>query len=165
MLSPIAAYCGTNIPGVLFIDYAPLAWINAAAWEDWTVGGNQATDITWADPAYNWLRMPLLGETIRWNETSKITPNGRVYPQRFTGIIPNLRVDISDTIEETERYEHFLIRLRDRNDKVWIMGTPETPLTFSADAGTESGGGSEYSIDFSGEAIRRAKGFVPTITP
>ena len=164
-LTAISSYCGTNIPGVLFIDYAPVEWINAAGWEGWTVAGNQPTDIPWKPGDYNWLRMPLIGQTIRWNETSNTTPNGKVYPQRLSGIIPNLRVDISDTIEETERYERFILRLRDRNNKVWIIGTPENPLTFTADAGTESGGGSEYAIEFAGEAIRRAKGFVPTITP
>lgn len=162
-LQSIDTYCGTNIPGIIYIDYVPLAWVDASAWEGWTVAGNQVTDVTFLSEDYTWLRMPLLGQSIRWSETSNKGPNGPTYPQKLSGIIPHVRVEASEVIEETERYEFFLVRMRDRNNKVWILGEPETPLTFSTDAGTETNGANEYAIEFTGVATRRAKGFVPTL--
>lgn len=164
MLTAIAAYCNTNIPGVQFIEYAPLAWVDTSAWEGWTVAGNQVTDLTWLSEEYDWLRMPLLGDSIRWDESSRTTGQGTSYPQTLAGIIPHMRVDASEVIEETEAYQQFLLKLTDRNGKIWIIGTPESPMEFSVSASTSVGEGrNNYSIQFQGEAARRAKGFVPTL--
>jgi len=162
MLTAIANYCNTNIPGVQYIEYAPLAWINTEAWEGWTVAGNQQVDVSWLSEDYNWLRCPLLGESIRWEESSRTTAQGPSYPQQLTGTIPHMRIDASEVIEETEAYQKFLIRLKDRNGKVWIIGTPESPMTFAVVASTGVGDGqNNYRVEFTGEAARRAKGFQP----
>jgi hypothetical protein len=73
-----------------------------------------------------------------------------------------MRIDASEVIEETEAYQKFLIRLKDRNGKVWIIGTPESPMTFAVVASTGVGDGqNNYRVEFTGEAARRAKGFQP----
>lgn len=162
MLTAIENYCNRNIPGVQYIEYAPIAWINTDAWEDWTLNGNHQIDVSWLSEDYNWLRCPLLGESIRWEEGSRTTSQGTSYPQQLGGTIPHMRVDASEVIEETEAYQKFLLRLTDRNGKVWIIGTPESPMSFAVVASSGVGeGANNYRVEFTGEAARRAKGFQP----
>ncbi|NBW09826.1 MAG: hypothetical protein EBR82_17555 [Caulobacteraceae bacterium] len=161
MLQSITKICGVlNIPGIITLEYTPATWINANLWEDWTVNGNQATSITWADDNNQWLSMPLLGESIRWQEQESNSLDGTTYSQQLSGILPNVRVDVQAIFQEMDRYR-FVLRLKDKNKKVWIIGSPNNPLTFSATA--TNGDDNSYQIKFEGVAVRRTRGYVPTL--
>jgi hypothetical protein len=161
MLQSITKICGVqNIPGIITLEYTPATWINKNAWEDWTVNGNQAVGITWADDTQQWLSMPLLAESIRWQEQPASSLDGPSYSQQLSGVLPNIRVDIQSVFKDMDMYR-FVLRLRDKNKKVWIIGSPENPLTFSATA--SNGDDNSYAIKFEGVAVRRTRGYVPTL--
>lgn len=161
MLQSISKICGVpNIPGITLLEYTPAKWINANLWEQWTINGNQATAITWVDDTQQWLSMPLLQESITWQEQESNSLDGVSYTTQLSGVLPNVRVDVQELFDQMDQYR-FVLRIRDRNKKVFIIGTPENPLTFSATLNNAND--NSYSIKFEGVVARRARGYVPTV--
>ena len=157
-LTSIADFCSQNIPGTLFVEYAPIEWVNSDSFYDWYVTNSNLSEFPWAG-AYNWLKLPLLGSSIRWKEEMVDTPDGSAFKHQIGGVIPHMRENVHAVFEETERHR-FILKITDKNNRSWTLGTPDAPLRFSFAAENVDSSSNSYQVDFSGTSSRRARGFM-----
>ncbi|MEO0626375.1 MAG: hypothetical protein AAFY91_05270 [Bacteroidota bacterium] len=99
-------------------------------------------------------------EDGNWREDPRTNAAGTSYRQRVRGNTPQLRPEVTGEIAKTEQYP-LIIRLTDRNNRRWIMGSPDEPFRFSAQAQTNSVG--RYELTFEAEVTRRAAGYEPMV--
>lgn len=158
-LSSIANFCIRNIPGMLVVEYAPIDWIDKDAFDDWYITGADPDEFPWAGEN-SWLRLPLLGSSIRWNEKISDTVDGPSFSHTLTGTIPSLREEVHAVFEQTSRHR-FVLKLTDKNNRSWVLGTPYMPMSFIFSAENSDSAGNSYQIEFSGISARRARGFLP----
>jgi len=161
-LQSINNFCGAvNLPGLRTIKYAPLPWISTALWEQLrNTAGNHQYQVVF-ESGRSWLEATLLPRERAWEENSRHQPQGQYYPQQISGVTPKLRPDVTATLERMERVG-FILLLTDRNAQPWLIGTPDTPLYFSASAGTaDEEGFNNYELSWTASTVRRAAGYVP----
>jgi hypothetical protein len=152
-----------NLPGLKLIQYAPTNWINPATYEKILSDSyNWQYDIPFQTG--DWLTMPLLSNQRPWNESQRNSPNGPYFEQQLSGVIPNLRPDVSGEFDAMTQYK-FILKLEDRNGKTWLLGTLDHPFQFVCDgsAGAGSGALNNYSIQFISQTPHRAYGFIPVL--
>ena len=77
-----------------------------------------------------------------------------------SGNTPKLLVEVDEQFEQMPNYR-YLLRLKDRNDKYWLLGTLETPFTFSVSSTSGSNQQrNQYNISFQAELPERVFGLV-----
>ena len=108
--------------------------------------------------------MPLLPADRIWNESNAIGEFGHVYEQNIQGKLPAMVPDALAMLVEMEGYR-FMVRVRDRNNRLFLIGAPDEGLAFtsSGSSGTQSGLNG-YDIRFFGQTRRRAYSYNP-LTP
>jgi len=160
-LQGIDSYCGLlNFGGLVKIEYAPTLWIDESSFRPIISSSwNFQNEILFLTG--DWLTVHLLSLDNIWNEDERRSKQGKYYPQRIAGIAPNLRPEVSGEFDRMADHT-FILKITDKNKRVWLIGTPETPLEFKA-PGT-SGKGSQknaYQIQFTGNTLHRAYGYQP----
>ena len=162
ILQGLSAYCGfPNLGGLRILEYVPIDWINASAYEPIRSDANNFQYTVPLVVGAQWLKMPMLPPRKNWSENGRPTDQGPRYEQLLNGIVPKLRPDASLEIEQMELLT-FLVRTTDRNGQPWLVGDLHAPLFFRAQA--ESGddnGLNNYAIRFEGATARRSPGYVP----
>lgn len=143
------------------VEYAPVAWIDSDTYKPVFNAGNMVYEIAFLTG--DWLSMPYLPENVEWNENQATGEQGKNYTQEIVAVIPNMRVEVEPVLEQMSEHR-FCVKYTDRNGKVWLIGTPNFGLEFSADGvgGSRGSGLNSYKIKFQGLTPRRAVGYEPT---
>jgi len=98
----------------------------------------------------------LLPQDRSWEERERRNPQGKYYEQLVQGTIRNMRPSVSGQLDEMAEYA-FLLRLKDRNGRLWLIGEPDYPLRFTSSGGARDEGGlNSYQIEFSGQTPNKA---------
>lgn len=167
MLEALGTYqCGeSNQSGLIKLEYLPTAWVDNAAYQQLISSGwNWQIDIP-ITTGNNWLTVNVqaLREKQLWNEDQRRDLSGKYYIQTITAQVPHLKPTVSKTMNDTADYR-FLLRLTDRNNQKWIIGTLQDPFDFKA-KGTTGGNGSlkHHAIEFKAITKRKAYGFAPVL--
>lgn len=159
-ITSISAYCGINLGGAKTIAYAPTHWIDADSYDPVFLSGNLQYDLDFDEG--DWLDMPYLGESVTWTEQQERGEHGPYYAHSINFTIKQMRVEVQQVLEAMA-HVRFVVKYTDRNNKVWLIGTPEFGLNFESDgvgAGAD-GGLNSYRCRFFGQTPRRAVGYVP----
>jgi len=159
MLTEIASYCNLNLGGIALVEYAPLPWINTAEFPDYVNQvGNIDQDITFSSG--DWLRCPFLTKSLNWNEPFEPSANGGFYNAQLGGTTPHLRPEVNMQLDRMKNYS-YILRLKDRNGKYWIIGNPFYPLRFEHTlASGNSDGLSAYTLRWQGAQKKASAGFL-----
>lgn len=161
-LISISEFCSQpNPPGVATIEYLPTDWVDAPSYEKIVnASRNWQYDIPLTVGA-EWLSAPIFPSGKLWEEQQRVDAQGTSYEHRITGITPRMRPDVTDQFEQMAQYD-YLLRLTDKAGQIWLIGTLEQPMQFSAAATSGTGTTrNQYSLTFSGSTSRRAYGFLP----
>lgn len=157
-LTSVSQYCALNLGGLSTLDYLPVAWVDTDAWERLISSGWEWTDYPLTLTEGGWLSMSLLPQDRSWEERERRSPQGKYYEQLVQGTIRSMRPSVSGLLDEMAEYA-FLLRLKDRNGRTWLIGTPDYPLRFTSSGGARDEGGlNAYNIEFSGETPHKAYG-------
>lgn len=156
MLNGLSTYClHPNRIGVVKIEYAPIHWIDHSSFTGITnPSGDLMTPIAFT--INNWLTAPTLPRR-NWREGNQSHPVGSVYPQSIQLETPRLSGDVNTEFKNMSNMR-FLIKLQDKNNKTWLVGTPEHPLRFLAPAEITPSS-NKYTLQFSGTTPCRAYGY------
>lgn len=159
-LMSIANFCGPNIPGLYSIEYVETTRVDADVYRRGVQDHQWVTGIPFTSGT--WLKAPVYYRPDQlWTQTPRETPQGRSYVNTVQGDTPLLRVEADAVLEEMANHA-FILRLRDRNDNYWLLGTLETPFYFTSSSSTGSSnqrGG--YQIQWQSELPQRAFGITP----
>lgn len=161
MLTGIAEYCATlNVPGLRRIEYAPIAWVDAASY---TKVISSAHNWQYAVPFSmgDWLRAYVLPVGRLWQEREQRSPQGAFWQVEAGGNTPRLRPQVHGELQEMSQHR-FLLRLTDRNGIPWILGTLESPFGFQASANSNPTS-NEYNLRWVSEMPHRAYGYQPIL--
>lgn len=165
-LISISKLCATNLGGLNEIQYAPIDWIDRDAYRRII----KADTYNWQVaipflPEKDWLSMPLLPADRVWQETQQLGEFGPSYEQSIQGKLPGMLPATAAMLTEMDGYR-YIVRLKDRNNRMFLVGTIEEPLAFSASGGTGSQSTlNGYTIQFFGRTRRRAYCYTPYIPP
>jgi hypothetical protein len=159
MLTEIASFCDLNLGGLALVEYAPLPWINTAEYPDYVnAAGNIDQDITFASG--DWLRCPFLLPSMSWSEPFVESPHNGHYEPQLGGTTPHLRPEVSLQLGRMKNYS-FILRIKDRNGRKWIIGHPFFPLrlTYTLASATPDGLAA-YTLSWKGQQKTASPGFL-----
>lgn len=158
-LNSISRLCDLSLPGVLLVEYLPLAWV--FDFNPIRTSGNVLANevvVVAQDPVVDWLSVPLLINTRTWQERSARQLQGNFYEQEISGVTPKLRPSVTGLFAKMEKIR-YLLRLTDRVGQQWVLGDPDHPFEFRATASLQQD--NQYRITFRSTTKTRAAGFVP----
>lgn len=164
-LKGLDKFCGQiNIGGLAQIEYAPLDEIDLRLYEPIiSQSYNFQTDIVFQSGT--WLTVPVVNSKRLWSEELNRTRQGNSYEQQVRGVVPGLSDEAAGELEQMAEHA-YLLRLRDRHDRLWLLGTPDSPFYFRSEGSTGGEGAVRgHRIRFFSETPRKAYGFVPVIVP
>lgn len=153
----ISSFCASNLPGLLTIEYAPVAWIDTDAYLRRVANQVWQSGVPFSEGT--WLQLPILDRKDHiWTQSQRTSSQGPSYQQQVSGLTPKLRVAVENEFAKMALVP-FLLRLRDRNGNYWKLGTVESPFYFTTN-GTSGGGGqrNQYEVTFQAETSERAFG-------
>ena len=161
MLTPLIEYCGNSqLPGILLLEYASTANIDEATYEEL-----HDSDYNWIGSinfiSQGWMKMPLLPSSSKsWNETGNSNRQGSFNDQLIHGIVPNMRPTVSGEFVKMSNHR-FLLRLTDKSNQKWLIGTLDNPLQFTASGAAGSSGDlKNYRVRFSAATPAKAYGLI-----
>jgi len=160
----LSRFCSTqNILGFVLLEYIPLASIDQSAYEDLIL--NNSTFLTavplLADEA--WLSVPLLPKARLWNENPQTNKQGTSYTQRVGGTIKYMEPAASAELERMAEHD-FILRVKDKNGQLWLLGSFDFPFKLIAPGTTGSSSvGNGYKLDFQAVTPTRAKAYGPLV--
>lgn len=159
-LQSISDFCGeVNLPGLIKVEYAPVDWINSETYDQ--IISDSRNWQKQIDLTNSWLTLPLLPTSDRlWRENERTGAQGKFYESEVAGITPKLRPAVTQQFEEMSEYR-FIVRITDKNNKPWLIGTLDNGLAFSASSVTNSR--NQYSPRFFNQHRRRAFGYAPVL--
>lgn len=162
-LKGISEYCGQlNLGGLVLIEYAPVHWIYPPSLDPIIHNWNHQTDIQFYEGA--WLKAPVLPSRRIWKEVQRSNEQGPYYEQSIEGIVPNLKPPIAEEFQQMAQMR-FLLRLEDRNQQKWLLGSLDSPFEFSTSGSTgNTGERNGHNIRFSSQTARKAYGFNPVFS-
>jgi hypothetical protein len=97
---------------------------------------------------------------MTWEEPFVSNAHNGYYKPRLTGITPQLRAEVNLELGQMKNYR-FILRLKDRNARQWIIGNPFYPLSFghTLASGNQSGLAA-YTLTWEGEQLTPSPGFL-----
>jgi len=160
-LTSISSFCGeANEPGLITIQYLPTAWVNTAAYEE-LISSNYNWQIDIPLAMGSWLDAKAFPYKKLWNESQRNAKPAPYYEQLVKGIIPNLKPTVSGLFNKMGNYT-YLLKIKDRQDRDWILGTLKHPFRFIAKGTTGEGTGlKHHEINFVAQTPHKAYGFTP----
>lgn len=160
-LQGLSKHCGINRPGPATIRYAPIAWIDAAAYVHAVTSANNWQIAIPFLGVYDWLTMPAFESGKGVGEQPGRTDQGKVYTPEVNGILRNMKPTVTGELEEMEEHR-FLVRVTDANGNEWLLGTLDAPLDFQAEATDgEDNGLNSYRFRFGAQVPHRMAGYSP----
>lgn len=160
-ITSISEFCNKNLSGGAWLEYAPASWLSSDSFDPVFLLGNLQPTLLFT-VGDDWLRMPVMPGTLSWDQDTAIGEQGPGYTQNVNLILRNVRVEVEPVLEAMELLR-WVLKLRDRNGKTWLIGTPEFGLDFTSPGaiGTADSGLNSYRLQFTGLTPRRAVGYVP----
>ena len=160
-LKSISQFCGSNLPGIITIDYAPVDWMDLGSYETIV---SETRNWQYAIPFAqgDWLKLPLYPGDRLWEEKERSNPQGKYYEMELLGVTPKLRPEVTQQFEEMSELD-FLLKLTDRNRQTWLLGTIVHPFRMETNArsGNRGQGRNQYNVRFYSQSPRRAYGYLP----
>lgn len=159
-LNSLSEYCGLNLSGLITLQYASLDMIDRASYIPIFSSGNLLYNILFTQGS--WLTLPARPGSPDWSQTENRSEQGPFYDQRLQAVLPHMRIEVEAELERMSQHA-YLLRMTDRNGKVWLLGTPDHPFYFKADSATgDSAGFNNYPVLFESQTPWRATGFTPS---
>lgn len=95
--------------------------------------------------------------TIKYNEEKQQSPHGDYYKAKLTAFIPKDRAEVIEQLKQMNN-KLFVIDYTDNNGLRKLVGTIDNPLSFSdtIDTGDNASKRNGYTIEFSGELLKKA---------
>lgn len=162
-LQGIDTFCGdANESGLINIQYAPTAWIDADTFERIISSAwNWQVDVDFTEGG--WLTASLFPNRSLWREDQRRSDQGKYYDQEVRGVRPNLKPEVSGELDEMAQYR-YLLKIEDIEGRPWILGTLESPFDFEAGGTTgESGSLKHHIMRWVSQTPHKAYGFVPVL--
>jgi hypothetical protein len=110
----------------------------------------------------SWYQLVATRGTLRYSQAGKDDRHGAFFQPNLKGALAKATATLAAGLEALDG-RRFLLLYRDQNGAVWLVGTPDAPLTFTDkyDTGspTERNG---YDFQFVGETDRRARPYLGT---
>lgn len=156
MLNGLSSYCSNNNRvGVITVEYAPVHWIDKSAFRSiLNTTGDLIAPVVFTKN--DWLKAYVLPRRS-WREGNQSHPVGSIYPQSIQLETPTLKPAVQ--LEFTNMANmRFIMKLKDKNKRTWLIGTPEHPLRFLAPSEITPSS-NKYSLQFSGSTPSRAFGY------
>lgn len=158
----LSEFCGLlNLGGLLKIEYIPINWIDPETFEPIITrsGYNWQTDIT--INTNDWMTAYVIPDKRIWQENQQQNKQGDFFNQVVRAIVPSLRPSASGELNKMKNYL-YLLRITDRNNQKWLLGSPEHPFQFFSEGSTGNTGElNNYAIRFAASSPYRATGFEP----
>lgn len=111
-----------------------------------------------------WYQLLATRGTLRYGQAGKTDRHGDFWQPQLKGALAKASPTVAAGLEALDG-RRFLLLYRDQNGHCWLVGTQDSPLTFTEkfDSGTptERNG---YDFQFAGETDRRARPYLGTWT-
>jgi hypothetical protein len=158
-LQSISTFCSSNIPGLYSIEYAPTTLIDADVYRQRIDGHVWDSGVPFSSGG--WLSFPAFYRPDQlWSQTQRDSTQGRSYDNVVSGSTPSLRVEVDEQFAQMDDYA-YLLRLKDRNGKYWLLGTLENPFYFLVNSSSGSGGSRNgYDFEFTSSLPERVYGLI-----
>lgn len=164
-LTSISDFCKeSNLSGILSFEYAPIDYIDAAAYE-MIISDTNNWQYEIPFGVGGWLTAGVLINPRKklWTETQRANPQGPTWEQLVSGVTPKLRPAVNQQFEMMA-HRQFILRITDLNGQTWIVGTLHEPFEFSANATSgNNGAANQYEISFRSINSKRAIGYEPIL--
>ena len=113
-------------------------------------------------PEASWYQLVATRTTLGFTQAGKEDRHGPYFQPQLKGVLAKATAGLAAGLEALDG-RRLLLLYRDNNGLVWLVGTPDEPLTFADkyDAGTTTAR-NNYDFTFSGETTRRARPYAGT---
>jgi hypothetical protein len=147
-----------NTGGVEALWYADVADVLTAPDPDEAL----ITESVQLRPNASWYQLVAVRTTLGFTQPGKDDRHGPYWQPALKGALAKATPALAQGLEALDG-RRLLVLYRDMNGLVWLVGTPDEPLTFSDkyDAGTTTAR-NNYDFTFSGETTRRARPYQGT---
>lgn len=135
MLTSLSAHCGPNAGSLRTIEYAPIEWIDAAAFEKIINDNHVWIPSVPFTEGNDWLTAYVLPRKRIFTEQQRDTTNGSIWTKSVEGVMPHHTPAVAGMLEAMTRHR-YLVRITDRNGYTFIIGDLEYPLIFSSSSTT-----------------------------
>ncbi len=158
----LSEYCGgEKAPGLILLEYLPIAWINTTQYMKLISSGwnwQQTIPLTEG----SWLTAYSLPVKRGWSEKHRRSKQGKHFNQVVKAVVPHLLPSVQQEFDEMDQHE-FIVKGETRDGQKWMIGTLEYPLSFRSDGNSgEIGSGLKgHVIEFSGPTIHKGYSYVP----
>ena len=139
-------------------------------YENDNIGGIRTLEIIWHNlpiafnPVYlpigsNWTNIPFKDESGKLTIKTEASENGTIYTYAGTFFIHNMRDEVDQVLLPFCGEAVCIMRITDMNGRVYIIGTPDAPVTLNVSASTgekysnENGTGFSFTVDQSAPAL------------
>ena len=101
----------------------------------------------------DWIRIPIKEDFGELRIKTESTDNGPVYTYYGNFFVHNMRDEVDEVLLPFCGRAIAIMRITDMNDRVYIIGTPDAPVTLNIDAGTgkkwinENGSAFNFTVD------------------
>jgi hypothetical protein len=113
-------------------------------------------------PGRTWYQLVATLGTLGFTQPGKSDRHGPYWQPKLKGALAKSTAALAAGLEALDR-RRFLVLYRDHNGLVWLVGSPDSPLSFldTFDVGTPTARNG-YDFTFSGETPRRARPYEGT---
>ncbi|MDO7849218.1 hypothetical protein Q5H92_22835 [Hymenobacter sp. M29] len=128
-----------------------------------TAAAALATDVVLV-PGASWYQLIATRGTLSYGQAGATDRHGDFFKPLLKGALAKATPTVAAGLEALDG-RRFLVLYRDQNGYVWLVGTPDSPLTWSEKY--ESGSPTTrngYDFQFAGEGPRRARPYLGTWT-
>ena len=115
-------------------------------------------------PGAVWYALASTRDTARYKQTPKdLGRHGQSFSQKLVGVLARHSGELAAGLEALDG-QALVALIRDRNDQVLLLGTPEQPLAFTDpfDSGQDFTTRNNYDWALTGETPRRARPYLGT---
>jgi hypothetical protein len=101
----------------------------------------------------DWIRIPMKEEAGELKLKSEDSANGPIYTYFGSFFVHNMRDEVDEVLLPFCGKAIAIMRITDMNDRVYIIGTPDAPVTLNVAAGTglkyinENGSAFNFTVD------------------
>lgn len=157
-LTGISQNCGGLQPGgLLTVEYLPLPYLSASA-EHLVNSENSFVGALASIYTENWLSMQILLSTDReWKDSVREDEQGRFFDRTVEGSFAGSEPPTKHEINQMKQYR-YLLRVRDRAGRRWLLNDPETAFkfTYSFSTGNKGTDGRKHQIKWAGQTPHEA---------
>lgn len=150
----------TNAPsanqgGICSLQFVPIDYISAMHAPSLATGSIDTAIVLHGGK--DWHSFACNAHSLRFDESQAEADGGIYYKQELSGTLSKDELERNVALQAMA-YKHFVALYRGRNNVVKIVGTIDSPLSFSSvfDTNTSPGTGAKFQFVFTGQAEERA---------